>query len=197
MQIAVTFRHIEPNEGMKDYVKEKVEKLEKYLDNPREIHVVLSSEKFRHIAEITVISDGMTLNSQGRDTDLYAAVDQMVDKIERQVRERRGKVKRKRGTAPSVPSAQEEEGSAEVKTETPSVIQRRRTLVKAGSAPGGLFCFYQSRLRADQRSLPSEGRRTRMGRTFTEIVLIFPEEENEDHDVCNGRSGDIRPPRGR
>ena len=86
MQIAVTFRHIEPNEGMKDYVKEKVEKLEKYLDNPREVHVVLSSEKFRQIAEITVISDGMTLNSQGRDSDLYAAVDQMVDKIERQVR---------------------------------------------------------------------------------------------------------------
>jgi putative sigma-54 modulation protein len=130
MQIAVTFRHIEPNEGMKDYVKEKVEKLEKYLENPREVHVVLSSEKFRHIAEITVISDGMTLNSQGRDSDLYAAVDQMVDKIERQVRERRGKVKRKRGIAASVPGAEEEEGSSEAKTETPSVIQRRRTLVK-------------------------------------------------------------------
>ena len=130
MQIAVTFRHIEPNEGMKDYVKEKVEKLEKYLDNPREIHVVLSSEKFRHIAEITVISDGMTLNSQGRDSDLYAAVDQMVDKIERQVRERRGKVKRKRGSSPSVPGPQEEEGSSEAKTETPSVIERRRILVK-------------------------------------------------------------------
>jgi putative sigma-54 modulation protein len=130
MQIAVTFRHIEPNEGMKEYVKEKVEKLEKYLENPREVHVVLSSEKFRQIAEITVISDGMTLNSQGRDSDLYAAVDQMADKIERQVRERRGKVKRKRGTAPSVPGPQEEESSSEAKTETPSVIQRRRTLVK-------------------------------------------------------------------
>lgn len=130
MQIAVTFRHIEPNEGMKDYVKEKVEKLEKYLENPREVHVVLSSEKFRHIAEITVISDGMTLNSQGRDSDLYAAVDQMVDKIERQVRERRGKVKRKRGAAPSVPSPQEEDGSSEAKTETAAFIQRRRTLVK-------------------------------------------------------------------
>jgi putative sigma-54 modulation protein len=130
MQIAVTFRHIEPNEGMKDYVKEKVEKLEKYLENPREIHVVLSSEKFRHIAEITVISDGMTLNSQGRDSDLNAAVDQMVDKIERQVREKRGKVKRKRGLAPSFPSPQEEDGSSEAKTETPAFIQRRRTLVK-------------------------------------------------------------------
>jgi putative sigma-54 modulation protein len=92
--------------------------------------VVLSSEKFRHIAEITVISDGMTLNSQGRDSDLYAAVDQMVDKIERQVRERRGKVKRKRGSPSSVSTPQEEEGPSEAKTETSSFIERRRTLVK-------------------------------------------------------------------
>jgi putative sigma-54 modulation protein len=130
MQIAVTFRHIEANEGVKDYVKEKVEKLEKYLENPREVHVVVSSEKFRQIAEITIISDGVTLNSQGRDRDLYAAIDQMVDKMERQVRERRGKGRRKRGTSPSLPPPREEEGSSETKTEVPSVIQRRRILAK-------------------------------------------------------------------
>ncbi len=130
MQIAVTFRHIEPNEGMKDYVKEKVEKLEKYLENPREIHVVLSSEKFRQIAEITVISDGMTLNSQGRDSDLYAAIDQMVDKIERQVRERRGKVKRKRGATPSAPVPPEGKTPSEAQPEASSLIQRRRVLAK-------------------------------------------------------------------
>ena len=130
MQIAVTFRHLEPNETMKDYVREKVEKLEKYLENPREVHVVLSSEKFRQIAEITVISDGMTLNSQGRDSDLYAAVDQMVDKIERQMRERRGKVKRKRGAAPSVPVPIEGESLSEAQGEASPVIQRRRVLAK-------------------------------------------------------------------
>jgi putative sigma-54 modulation protein len=130
MQIAVTFRHIEPNEGVKDYVKEKVEKLEKYLENPREVHVVVSSEKFRQIAEITIISDGVTLNSQGRDSDLHAAIDQMVDKMERQVRERRGKGKRKRGTPPSLPAPIEEEGSSEAKAEVPPVIQKRRMLVK-------------------------------------------------------------------
>ena len=130
MQIAVTFRHIEPNEGLKDYVKEKVEKLEKYLENPREIHVVVSSEKFRQIAEITIISDGVTLNSQGRDSDLYAAIDQMVDKMERQVRERRGKGRRKRGTSPSLAAPTEEEGSPEAKAEAAPVIQKRRILVK-------------------------------------------------------------------
>ncbi len=129
MQIAMTFRHIESNEGIKDYVKEKVEKLEKYLENPREVHVVVSSEKFRQIAEITIISDGVTLNSQGRDSDLYAAIDQMVDKMERQVRERRGRGRRKRGTPPSLP-APIEEASSEAKAEVPPVIQKRRVLVK-------------------------------------------------------------------
>lgn len=130
MQIAVTFRHIEPNEGVKDYVREKVEKLEKYLENPREAHVVLSSEKFRQTAEITIISDGITLNSQARDSDLYAAIDQMVDKVERQVRERRGKVKRKRGIPPVLASPENEEVSSEIRAEAPPLIQRRRILVK-------------------------------------------------------------------
>jgi ribosomal subunit interface protein len=95
MQVAVTFRHMEADEGVKAYVKGKVQKLQKYIENPREVHVVLSVEKFRHIAEITIVGNGGTFNSQGRDNDLYAAIDQMVEKMERQIRERRVKVRRK------------------------------------------------------------------------------------------------------
>jgi len=133
MQIAVTFRHMETDEGIKDYVKGKVGRLQKYIENPREVHVVLSAEKFRHIAEITIIGEGMTLNSQGRDSDLYAAIDQMVGKIERQIRERREKVRRKRSNSASskaplksVESALEGKEEGEI----PSVIQRRYTLAK-------------------------------------------------------------------
>ncbi len=128
MQIAVTFRHLEPNEGVKTYVKEKVEKLEKYLGSPREAHVVLSSEKFRQIAEITIVSDGVNLNSEARDSDLYAAIDQMVDKIERQIRERRGKGKRKRGASSPLPL--QAEGSAEEAEDSSAAIERRRIIVK-------------------------------------------------------------------
>ena len=130
MQIAVTFRHREPDEGVKSYVKEKVEKLEKYIENPREIHVVLSTEKFRQIAEITIISDGVTLNSEGRDSDLYAAIDQMAEKIERQVRERREKGRRKRGNPSPAVSLQGETGSSEGGEGVASPIQKKRTIVK-------------------------------------------------------------------
>jgi len=133
MQVAVTFRHMETDEGVKAYVKEKVQKLQKYIENPREVHVVLAVEKFRHIAEITMVGNGGTFNSQGRDNDLYAAIDQMVDKMERQIRERREKVRRKR-TNPASPKgalqlggeARKENGEKGIS----SLIQRRRTLAK-------------------------------------------------------------------
>jgi putative sigma-54 modulation protein len=101
MQMAVTFRHMETNKGVKDYVKEKVRRLQKYIANPSEIHVVLSAEKFRHIAEITIIGDGVALNGQGRNSDLYAAIDQMVEKAEHQIRKRRGRERRRRSNLPS------------------------------------------------------------------------------------------------
>jgi putative sigma-54 modulation protein len=133
MQIAVTFRHTDTDEGTKDYVKEKVERLQKYIENPREVHVVLSTEKFRHIAEITIIADGVTLNSEGRKSDLYAAIDQMVDKMERQIREHRGKVRRSRsnasrskGMGPKEESFLEEKGEADASP----VIRRRRTIAR-------------------------------------------------------------------
>jgi putative sigma-54 modulation protein len=128
MQIAVTFRHLAANEGIKDYVKEKVGKLEKYIETPREIHVVLSTEKFRQMAEITIVGDGMTLNSQAKDSDLYIAIDQMVEKMERQIRERRDKSRRKRANAslanPSLPGANSEAEDREAFREAPRILRR-------------------------------------------------------------------------
>jgi len=133
MQVAVTFRHMKTHEGVKAYVKEKVEKLQKYIENPREVHVVLAVEKFRHIAEITVVGNGGIFNSQGRDNDLYAAIDQMVDKMERQVRERREKVRQKRASSspPKTPVGRREKaGEEKEEGELTSLIQRRRTVAK-------------------------------------------------------------------
>lgn len=132
MQISVTFRHLDPDEGVKAYVKEKVQRLKKFLENPREAHVVLSAEKFRHTAELTIIKDGFTVNSQGRDRDLYAAIDLMVDKMDRQIRERREKTKRKRGTPTllGIEPDQRETTSSRNRKEGGPAIRRRRISVK-------------------------------------------------------------------
>jgi len=133
MQVAVTFRHMKTHEGVKAYVKEKVEKLQKYIENPREVHVVLAVEKFRHIAEITVVGNGGIFNSQGRDNDLYAAIDQSVDKMERQIRERREKVRQKRANSSSLKSPLRRSGKAGEEKEEgdfSSLVRRRRTVAK-------------------------------------------------------------------
>ncbi len=133
MQLAVTLRHIEPNEGIKDYVKEKVGRLERYLENPREVHVVLTAERFRHRAEMTVVVDGLTFNGEGRDSDLSSAIDQMVEKVERQARERRGKDKRKGVAVKAPPEPVSEEGEPLEKEGDQgllSSIRRRRVSAK-------------------------------------------------------------------
>jgi putative sigma-54 modulation protein len=124
---------MEASDGIRDYVKEKVQRLEKYIPSTNEVHVVLSAEKFRHTAEITIIGNGATINGEGRDSDLYAAVDQMVEKIERQIRGRRGKARRKRtNRVPPRAAVQESETlpAAEEGTERPSILQRRQILAK-------------------------------------------------------------------
>ena len=140
MQIGVTFRHMKSDKGVKDYVKEKVQRLEKYISNPAEVHVVLSGEKFRHVAEITITGDGVTLNSQGRNSDLYTAIDQMVQKAERQIRERRGKARKKRSSLPrsglvdaSSKASVGRRGRAienGEEREIPNITQRKHTLAK-------------------------------------------------------------------
>jgi len=141
MQVAVTFRHIEADEGVKAYVRRKVQKLQKYVENPREVHVVLAVEKFRHIAEVTIVGNGGVFNSQGRNNDLYAAIDQMVDKMERQIRERRGKVIRKRAIPSSSRARFAGSGKAEAgkeEGELPRLIQRKRTIAKPMSVEEAL-----------------------------------------------------------
>ena len=147
MQVAVTFRHMETDERVKAYVKEKVEKLQKYIENPREVHVVLAVEKFRHIAEITIVGNGGAFNSQGRDNDLHAAIDQMVDKMERQIRERREKVRRKRATPSSSRTSLQRSGKVGDGEEgnIPSFVQRKRTLAKPMSLEEAFSQLYLSK----------------------------------------------------
>lgn len=85
MQVTVTFRHMEPSEPLRQYVLQKIEKVKKYLREPIDVHCVLSVEKFRHIADVTINSNGATIKGQEVTEDMYSAVDLVTSKIERQV----------------------------------------------------------------------------------------------------------------
>lgn len=86
MDITVTFRHMDPIESVRDYAEEKVSKVDKYLDTVSEAHIVLSVEKFRHAADVTLSIDGTRIKAAEETEDMYSAIDQVMDKIEKQVK---------------------------------------------------------------------------------------------------------------
>lgn len=99
MQIAVTFRHMESSEAVRSYVEEKLAKVKKYIDEPIDAQVVLSvQKKINHKAEVTMVAKGLTMKSVEEKDDMYAAIDLMVDKIERQLKRYKEKLKRHKGT---------------------------------------------------------------------------------------------------
>ncbi|MBI5886393.1 MAG: ribosome-associated translation inhibitor RaiA [Deltaproteobacteria bacterium] len=93
MQVTVTFRHMDSSDTLRDYAVEKSERLAKYLFEPVDIHWVLSVEKIRHIADVTVTANGVAIKAQGDTQDMYAAIDAAMDKLDNQVRKHKEKVK--------------------------------------------------------------------------------------------------------
>jgi putative sigma-54 modulation protein len=86
MEITVTFRHTEPIESLKTYAEEKISKLRKYMDAPLDAHVVLTVEKFRHQADVSISVNGTLVKAMEETGDMYSAIDQVMDKIEKQVK---------------------------------------------------------------------------------------------------------------
>src|SRR5512137_114676 len=93
MQISTTFRHMEPSDALRSYAEEKLERVKKYIDEPIGAQVYLTVEKIRHIAEITLNAKGITIKASEATNDMYAAVDAVLDKIERQLRRYKERIK--------------------------------------------------------------------------------------------------------
>ena len=93
MQVLVTFRNMESTDALKDYASTKLQKIKKYIDEPIKAEVVLRVEKFRRIAEVTLNVNRSRLVSNHETEDLYSAIDGVVDKLERQARKHKAKLK--------------------------------------------------------------------------------------------------------
>lgn len=91
MQTSVTFKNLDPSETIKSYVCDKLNRFDRFLYSSAEANVVLSVEKFRHIAEVNLNGDRMTFVGREETDDMYSAIDMVLDKIEKQIK--RGKQK--------------------------------------------------------------------------------------------------------
>ncbi len=85
MQLSISGRHIDVTDALKDYVTGKLTKLERHYDHITNIHVVLSVDKVDQRAEATAHVSGAELFADAVSEDLYAAVDMLADKLDRQV----------------------------------------------------------------------------------------------------------------
>jgi len=92
MQINLTGHHIEVTDSLRDYVNEKMAKLERHFDKVSNIHVILEVEGGRHKAEATVHMSGHDVFANCTEEDMYAAIDGLVDKLDRQVKKYKEKI---------------------------------------------------------------------------------------------------------
>jgi putative sigma-54 modulation protein len=93
MQITTTFRHLDPSDALKSYAEEKLERVNKYIDEPVVAQVFMTVEKIRHCAEVTITAKGITIKASEETNDMYSAIDAVVDKIERQLRRYKERIK--------------------------------------------------------------------------------------------------------
>jgi len=98
MNITITFRHMQGTDAVKNYAHEKIAKLQKFLRQAMTSQVTLAVEGLEHIAEVHLSSGSTHFHATERSEDMYASIDMVHDKLERQIRAAKGaSVAKKRG----------------------------------------------------------------------------------------------------
>jgi putative sigma-54 modulation protein len=85
MQNNITGQNIDITDALRDYVNEKMDRIQRHFDHVTNTNVVLHVEKTRHLAEATINAKGGQLHANAEGEDMYAAIDSLTDKLDRQV----------------------------------------------------------------------------------------------------------------
>ncbi len=93
MQINITGHHVKVTSSLKDYVEKKFERLTRHFDHVINIHVILNVEKLIHRAEASLQVSGNKIFADASNESMYAAVDSLVDKLDRQIVKHKEKLK--------------------------------------------------------------------------------------------------------
>lgn len=116
MDISITGKNIAVTESLREYVKKKIGKLEKYFTQLLDAHVTLTVEKLDHIAETTINGDNVVFHAEVKSGDMYASIDNLFEKMEKQIRRYKEKITDKRNHSKkdemidSVSTLEKEEG---------------------------------------------------------------------------------------
>jgi putative sigma-54 modulation protein len=94
MQLNLTGRHVDITDSLRDYVNNKFAKLQRHTDHITNVHVILDIEKLNQKAEATIFVSGAELFASTEHQDMYAAIDSLIDKLDRQVIKHKEKLAR-------------------------------------------------------------------------------------------------------
>ncbi|MFH2010344.1 MAG: ribosome-associated translation inhibitor RaiA [bacterium] len=105
MKFSVTFRKMEPTDAIKQYAEEKVKKIKRFFPDPLNAHVVLALERYQHRADVNItLHNGLVLKGQDTSDDMYTSIDLAMNKIEKQVRRYKDKIRsHKPAAGPQIP----------------------------------------------------------------------------------------------
>ena len=120
MNVSTTARHYDLSPALRDYAEGKVQNLKRYFDHIVNAHVIFSLEKYRHKVEINLHVNGHDFVSIEESDDMYVSVDRTIDKLERQLRKHKEKIKRRKsqhGLGEAFAQAAEEEQDEEQEQE--------------------------------------------------------------------------------
>jgi len=96
LEISITGRHMNLENVHRDYVEKRLGQLKRFFDGVLDIHVILSKEKHRQSADITIHVNGVTLHGEEETDDFYSSIDRVTDKIEKQLRRYKDRLRERR-----------------------------------------------------------------------------------------------------
>lgn len=92
MQLNITGHHVDITDSLQNYVENKLERLERHFDNVTNVHVILTVEKQRQKAEATIHISGADVFADAVNSDMYASIDALIDKLDRQIKRHKEKM---------------------------------------------------------------------------------------------------------
>jgi putative sigma-54 modulation protein len=131
MNIQVRGDHLEITDALRDYAEKKIGRLDKYFDMPPEtvVNVTLSVEKDIHTVEVTMIIGGLILRAEENSPDMYASIDLVTEKLEKQIEKYKTKINR-RFRQEGIRTLFKDAGAAHTDAEEPEVVRVKRFAIK-------------------------------------------------------------------
>jgi putative sigma-54 modulation protein len=97
--LSMTGRHVSISDAMREYAEKKIGKLHRYFERDMEAHIIVINEKRRQVVEVVITAHGEKLTGTSKAIDVYTAIDEVVEKLEKQLIKLKGKFKEKKRRA--------------------------------------------------------------------------------------------------